>query len=161
MDEYVEKTCTVSIVRDGNRIARETWKNDRGELDRDGAPAYVNDYSTGIRGTEDWWKDGRRHREGGPAHVFRHLHGNGFVQCEEWYQHGLLHRDNEEPAYIHRSLEGRVKEIKYAFNGLLHRTTGPAYIRRSNNTGRVLETQYWRHGKRMPAPDKKSKPSPT
>lgn len=159
MAEATEKTYAVTIKRDGSRLLSAIWKNAQGELDRDDGPAVVVNFVSGICGTEEWWQDGRLHREDGPARLIRDVDGQGYVQIEEWYRHGLLHRDHDEPASIHRDLNGLATEVRYAVNGELHRISGPALVRRSVKTGRVLESQYWQHGRRMPARDRKSKPS--
>jgi len=61
-------------------VDRKVYRNERGELHREGGPAVCKAYDI-----MEWWENGKRHRLDGPA-IER---ANGY---KEWRQHGKLHR---------------------------------------------------------------------
>lgn len=152
--DFVENKFVVTIRRlpDTLALANETWCNPAGERDRDGGlPAFVI-YGDNGRLDQEWWENGVLHREDGPAILYDRMSQSEHPTHEEWYRHGQLHREGNLPAKIERKRNGQLIEEVYAVDGKLHRTDGPALIRRSWKTGRVLQKEYWLHGVRQPAP---------
>lgn len=163
-EDTYEQRFFVTFEREArtDRLIAETWRNLKGELERDGdLPAEIRyEPSSGKPLTRLWYRAGERHRLTGPAFEII-LWPSDIVMCQAWYQNGKLHREGDLPAEIGRSPEtGRVISHTYAERGLISREKGPAVVKFHYQTGRIRQVQYWQNGCRILKAQLGNAPSP-
>lgn len=132
------------------KLTKATWYKD-GEINRDNdKPArIIIDPRTDILTFEQYFKNGTIHRDNGPAHIERDP-ATGKAIWEEWLENGQRHRPDNLPALISRNpMTLIVTSEHYTKKRLLHRTDGPAYIVRDEQTGEVLEEEYYVNGEQL------------
>jgi hypothetical protein len=100
----------------------------RGKKHRADGPAIESTF-----GATEYWVNGKLHREDGPA---VETFNNGNLWQAEYWVNGKLHREGDYARF--HAFEG-VHE--WHLNGKLHRTDGPAIVRRDGST------EYWVDGK--------------
>lgn len=165
----VESPEIIGFLRPG-QYRREIWRrNDL--IDRHDGPAVTLRNDDGRIVMKEFFRDGRRHRDDDlPAiECYRE---DGTLLGLEWYAHDELHREGA-PAAQKFDEFGRLRQEWWAINnvshriggpakyrlengvvqveswlqhGRLHRDDGPAYVYRCPDTGRTLDSEFWRYG---------------
>lgn len=107
---------------------------------------------TGVIVREGYRYRGKQHRIDGPSQIFRGR--NGQVTEEEWMQEGILTRvESDGPArWLMDRETGVVTEEQYWVHGQIHRSTGPAIIRRDANSGKIELAEYYNRGAKVDGP---------
>lgn len=134
-------------------VTTEEWRKDDHYFRSSGEATNLRrDPISGIVILEEW-AEGRQgedlHRIGGPAFMQRDP-VTGIVIYEEWRQQDKFYRENDLPTKIWRNkLNGNVIREEWKSGYILDRNVGPAVIQYSPDGQTVLETEYWKKGKRI------------
>lgn len=149
--EIKEYKVQLKFDPESGRIIEECWKNQTNQLDRPNDLPALQRFSPidGLRTTAGWYKDGNLHRPGSKAAYLVVCPDTNTVLVEHFAFNGFTHRDDGEPSLIIRNAEGRVEEREFRIYGQLHREHGAALERYDPDSGKLLDAQFWEHGKRI------------
>lgn len=144
---------SVTFWDDDGKLSFQQWLVDR-ELHREDGPALIAYAPDGSITREEYQVHGKFHRDGDlPARISKDSESGDFD--EAYFVNGEFHRSNGPASTYVDGFQGTTTEGWYRY-GQRHRIDGPAVIVRNTDTGKVVELEYYRHGRLVKPP----KPSP-
>jgi len=151
-------TRKIERWRANGQVADEQYFDADGKLHRENGPASISRYgSNGAVGHIYYYRHGEPHRSDGPAQ--QNWWSDGSLEWEVWYLDGKKHREGNHAAETIMAADGDyVSDEGHYLNGRLHRTDGPALIKRSlDRSGRsprviITEQKFYYNGLQQTGP---------
>ncbi|MGH1356536.1 MAG: hypothetical protein ACRBBS_15845 [Thalassovita sp.] len=138
----------VEIDEVSGNLIRETWRNEKGDIDRSGdLPAITSYCPISGRITEKmWYRNSKGHRENQKPAVLRYDAKTGKELVRGYRTNGLPDREVNQPTAIYHTAEGKLLQRSFYVAGKKRRTDGPALETFDEESGALERQEFWIEG---------------